>query len=52
MCATMKVLVHLRLSEFCLKSMLIALLPDRNTHAQTFLLSRLVNLLVHGTCLD
>jgi len=48
----MEGLVHLRLTEFCLKSMLIALLTDRNTHAQTFLLYRLVNILVHGTCLD
>jgi len=30
----------------------IALLTGRNTHAETFLMSRLVNLLVHGIFLD
>jgi len=30
----------------------IALLTGRNTYAQSFLMSRLVNLLVHGIRLD
>jgi len=38
--------------EFCLKSMRILLLTGRNTHAQTVLMSGLVNLLVHATGLD
>jgi len=32
--------------------MRIVLLIDRNMHVLTFLMSRLVNLLVHGTCFD
>jgi len=32
--------------------MRIVLLTGRNTHALAFLMSRLVNLLVHGTSLD
>jgi len=34
------------LSEFCVKSMRIGLCTSRNTHAQTFPMSRLVNLLI------
>jgi len=30
----------------------MGLFTGRNTHAQTFLMSGLVNFLVHGTCLD
>jgi len=48
----MNVFFHLRSSEICLKTVRIVLLAGRSTHASTYLMSRLVNLLVHGTCLD
>jgi len=40
------------LSEFWLKSMRIVLLTGLNAHAQTFLMPRVVDHLVHGTCFD
>jgi len=43
----MNVFFHQRLSEFC-----TVVLTGRNTYAHTFQMSRLVNHLVHGTCLD